>query len=164
MNEAIYRPIGPEEVNRALFRSFERRQVVDRCWRREGGQWVIRQDPFVDQWSESDYAFLVTCLRQTLSKGGVVLGAFWEGKLKGFASVEHPPWVPGASTGTSPACMCPRSSGVTVWAAAFLTWQRIGPGNREEKSCIFPVTPPWRPRPFTVPWVAGRQRSTARSM
>lgn len=91
MNEVIYRSIGPEEVNRALFRSFERRQVVDWCWRREGGQWVVRQDPFVDQWSESDYAFLVTCLRQTLSEGGVVFGAFWEGKLKGFASVEQNP-------------------------------------------------------------------------
>ncbi len=55
------------------------------------GQWVIRQDPFVDQWSEADYAFLVTCLQHTLSAGGVVFGAFCEGNLKGFASVEHNP-------------------------------------------------------------------------
>lgn len=91
MKEIQYRPPGPEEITRDLFRSFERRQVVDWCWRRERGQWVIRQDPFVDQWSEADYAFLVTCLQHTLSAGGVVFGAFCEGNLKGFASVEHNP-------------------------------------------------------------------------
>ena len=87
MKEIQYRPLGPEEITRDLFRSFERRQVVDWCWRRERGQWVIRQDPFVDQWSEADYAFLVTCLQHTLSAGGVVFGAFSEGNLKGYASV-----------------------------------------------------------------------------
>ena len=91
MKEIQYRPLGPEEITRDLFRSFERRQVVDWCWQRERGQWVIRQDPFVDQWSEADYAFLVTCLQHTLSAGGVVFGAFCEGNLKGFASVEHNP-------------------------------------------------------------------------
>ena len=45
----------------------------------------------MDQWSEADYAFLVTCLQHTLSAGGVVFGAFCEGNLKGFASVEHNP-------------------------------------------------------------------------
>ena len=82
---------GAGRTHRDVFRSFERRQVVDWCWRRERGQWVIRQDPFVDQWSEADYAFLVTCLQHTLSAGGVVFGAFCEGNLKGFASVEHNP-------------------------------------------------------------------------
>lgn len=87
----INRAIKQEEIDRELFRSFERRQVVDQCWRKEEGQWVIRRDPFIDQWSEADYAFLVTCLRHTIAEGGVVFGAFCEGKLKGFASVEGLP-------------------------------------------------------------------------
>ena len=84
----INRPMEQKEINRELFRSFERRQVVDQCWRKEAGQWVIRRDPFIDQWSEADYAFLVTCLRRTIAEGGVVFGAFCAGELKGFASVE----------------------------------------------------------------------------
>ena len=68
----INRAIKQEEIDRELFRSFERRQVVDQCWRKEEGQWVIRRDPFIDQWSEADYAFLVTCLRHTIAEGGVV--------------------------------------------------------------------------------------------
>lgn len=87
----INRPMEQKEINRELFRSFERRQVVDQCWRKEAGQWVIRRDPFIDQWSEAYYAFLVTCLRRTIAEGGVVFGAFCAGELKGFASVEGIP-------------------------------------------------------------------------
>lgn len=83
-----YRKLQKEEITRPLFDSFVRRQVVDLCWRRENGAWVLRSDPFVDDWSEEDYAFLVRCLQNTLRCGGLVLGAFVAGKLKGFASVE----------------------------------------------------------------------------
>ena len=55
------------------------------------GVWVVRDAPFIDDWSEADYAFLVQCLQNTLATGGVVLGAFADGALKGFASVESAP-------------------------------------------------------------------------
>ncbi|MCI8887457.1 MAG: GNAT family N-acetyltransferase [Hungatella sp.] len=83
-----YRSLRKEEITRELFRGFERRQVVTDCLRREQGQWVVKSDPFIDQWSSKDYEFLVSCLRKTLEKDGVVYGAFSEGVLKGFASVE----------------------------------------------------------------------------
>lgn len=37
---------------------------------------VIKSDPFIDDWSEEDYAFLVSCLKNTLATGGFVYGAF----------------------------------------------------------------------------------------
>lgn len=86
-----YREIAPGELDRALFRHFERRQEVTKCRRRENGVWVVRDAPFIDDWSEADYAFLVQCLQNTLATGGVVLGAFAGGALKGFASVESAP-------------------------------------------------------------------------
>ena len=86
-----YREIAPGELDRALFRHFERRQEVTKCRRRENGVWVVRDAPFIDDWSEADYAFLVQCLQNTLATGGVVLGAFADGALKGFASVESAP-------------------------------------------------------------------------
>lgn len=81
-----------DEINRALFARFVRRQVVTDCLRREGGGWVVRRAPFVDDWSEEDYAFLVRCLQSTLRAGGLLLGAFESGALVGFASVEKPPY------------------------------------------------------------------------
>lgn len=86
--EIIYRQLNEREIEPSLFRDFERRQVVNLCWRRMNGRWVIRKDPFVDQWSAEDYEFLIQCLRRTVKFGGVVYAAFKEGACKGFASAE----------------------------------------------------------------------------
>lgn len=83
-----YKKIGREELCRELFRDFIRRQNVTKCWRREKGQWVIRDDPFVDDWTEEEYAELVRLLRRTVDRGGFVYGAFCDNALKGFVSVE----------------------------------------------------------------------------
>lgn len=83
-----YRTLREQEIDRALFRFFIRRQVMTDCLRREGGAWVVRSDPFIDDWTEEDYGFLIDCLRGTVRTGGFVCGAFLDGKLKGFTSVE----------------------------------------------------------------------------
>ena len=83
-----YRELMEDEINRELFGGFIRHQVVDQCWRRENGVWVIKADPFIDDWTEADYEFLVTCLKNTIHTGGVVYGVFCDHILKGFVSVE----------------------------------------------------------------------------
>lgn len=82
------RELNGSEINRELFYYFNRRQVVKNCWRRVDGEWIIREDPFIDEWSEEDYQFLIKCLKNTIKSGGVVYGAFEAGALKGFTSVE----------------------------------------------------------------------------
>lgn len=86
-----YRTLAVGDIDRALFDAFHRRQVVTDCLRREGNAWVVRSAPFIDEWSEADYAVLVDCLRRTCRLGGLVLGAFVQGQLKGFVSVEAAP-------------------------------------------------------------------------
>lgn len=86
-----YRSLCAGQIDRALFSAFQRRQVVTDCVRREQGRWVVRSAPFVDDWSPADYDFLVRCLQNTAATGGLVLGAFVDGRLKGFASVESAP-------------------------------------------------------------------------
>lgn len=83
-----YRQLAVEEINRELFRHFIRRQVVVKCLRRENSEWIVKDDPFIDDWSEEDYCTLVYCLRNTVATGGFVCGAFLNNKLKGFISVE----------------------------------------------------------------------------
>ena len=83
-----YRSLREDEICRELFAGFIRRQVVTKCWRRENGEWVIRDDPFIDDWTEGEYQILVRCLRNTVATGGFVFAAFCDGVLKGFASVE----------------------------------------------------------------------------
>lgn len=88
MGEFLYRHLLAEEINRELFRSFQRYQVVTNCLRKVDGGWVIRPAPFIDDWTEENYIFLIQCLRRTVLTGGLVCGGFLEGKLKGFVSVE----------------------------------------------------------------------------
>ncbi|PWM66220.1 MAG: GNAT family N-acetyltransferase [Clostridiales bacterium] len=83
-----YRSVSADEINKEMFSDFIRRQVVTKCLRKEKGKWLIRDDPFIDDWSENDYEFLVSCLKNTVAAGGFVYAAFKEGKLKGFVSVE----------------------------------------------------------------------------
>ena len=78
-----YREVQADEINRGLFKDFIRRQVVTKCWRKENGIWVIREDPFTDDWSESDYRILISCLRNTVQTGGFVYAAFYMDMLKG---------------------------------------------------------------------------------
>ena len=83
-----YRKLKEAQICRELFGHFERRQEVNRVLRRQDGEWVVREEPFIDQWSEEDYGTLVGCLKNTIRTGGYVCGAFEEGVLKGFVSVE----------------------------------------------------------------------------
>ncbi len=84
----MLRELHLEELNPDLFSDFQRHQAVTKCWRKIDGKWVIIDYAFTEEWSPADYRYLVQCLKNTVSTGGVVYGAFQDGKLKGFASVE----------------------------------------------------------------------------
>lgn len=83
-----YRKLNSDEMNRQLFADFQRKQVVTKCRRKVNHEWVVKDIAFIDDWSEQDYNFLVKCLRNTLTSGGLVAGAFDGERLKGFVSVE----------------------------------------------------------------------------
>lgn len=83
-----YRNLSSDELCPELFCSFTRHQAVTKCWRREGGEWVIKDAPFIDDWTAGDYQTLISCLKNTAVTGGLVHAAFVDGALKGFVSVE----------------------------------------------------------------------------
>lgn len=83
-----YRRLNEDEICKELFRHFIRHQVITRCWRKENDKWIIKEEPFIDDWTEKDYETLVLCLKRTVSTGGFVYAFFYNGKLKGFVSVE----------------------------------------------------------------------------
>ena len=83
-----YRMLTADEICRELFQNFIRHQVVTKCRRKENGKWILKEEPFIDDWSESDYKILISCLKNTVRTGGFVYGAFLDDTLKGFVSVE----------------------------------------------------------------------------
>lgn len=87
VNDMIYRPLEADEINCSLFSAFIRRQEVELCRRREGKKWVIKPDPFIDDWTEEDYQRIICDLKALCLSGGFVFGALEGDKLKGFSSV-----------------------------------------------------------------------------
>lgn len=83
-----YRNLSENEINRKLFISFIRHQVVTKCQRRHNGEWIIENDPFIDEWTEAEYEELILDLQKTVRSGGLVYAAFYENQLKGFVSVK----------------------------------------------------------------------------
>ena len=86
-----YKRLGKTEINRELFDGFVRTQPVTQCWRKEQGEWLIKDIAFVDDWGEAEYERLVSCLRNTAETGGLVTGAFLQTRLVGFVAVEREP-------------------------------------------------------------------------
>jgi GNAT superfamily N-acetyltransferase len=83
-----YRQLSSNEIDRQIFQHFDRYQEVTQCWRKVDGTWMILDVPFIEHWGEKEFDTLITCLNNTLQTAGMVYGAFSDGKLKGFASVE----------------------------------------------------------------------------
>lgn len=90
--DIVYRPIEFSETEIGLFSSFERKQNVTDCWRKIEGKWRIVNAPFTDDWNENDYIVLTESLKNTVKAGGLVYGAFVDGRLKGFVSVDGAPF------------------------------------------------------------------------
>ncbi len=76
-----YRKIEENEICRELFHGFIRRQIVTKCRRKENGKWIIRDAPFIDDWTEEDYKILIACLKNTVHTGGFLYAAFCDGIL-----------------------------------------------------------------------------------
>lgn len=89
--KTTYRTLAPEEMIPALFNHFERHQEVTHCWRKDGGEWVLKDIAFTEEWGPAEYEELCGHLQNTLSTSGAVLGAFQGSALVGFGSVENKP-------------------------------------------------------------------------
>lgn len=83
-----YKNLKEKDITCELFAHFNRRQTVTKCWRKIDGKWCIKDISFIDDWGPAEYEFLIKCLKNTVRTGGLVAGAFDDGRLKGFVSVE----------------------------------------------------------------------------
>lgn len=84
----LIRKIAENQLTSSLFQFFNRYQEVKRCWRKENGQWILKNIAFTEAWGDKELIFLIECLQNTLKSGGIVLGAFENEMLIGFASIE----------------------------------------------------------------------------
>ncbi len=89
--EPEYRRLTLSDMNDGLLRDFDRRQAVTQVRRRVDGVWRTVPCPYVDDWTGEQRAAVVWILGEILARGGRVIGAFLNGKLKGLIAVEAAP-------------------------------------------------------------------------
>ena len=89
MKTINYHQLNETDLTETLFANFNRYQEVTKCWRKENGQWILKDLAFTEQWGPAEYRFLIKCLINTIKTGGCVLGAYDHNVLIGFASVEN---------------------------------------------------------------------------
>jgi predicted N-acetyltransferase YhbS len=87
--EIQYTYLDRTDINLDLFLAFNRYQQVQKCWRKENGEWILKDIAFLEQWNVAEKEKLVQFLRNTCASGGTVLGAFHQQILVGFASLEQ---------------------------------------------------------------------------
>lgn len=83
-----YSKLNIDDLTVDLFDTFNRYQEVKQCWRKDNGEWVLKDIDFVDNWGDSEKKFLTECLINTINTKGIVLAAFSNNTLVGFASLE----------------------------------------------------------------------------
>jgi ribosomal protein S18 acetylase RimI-like enzyme len=85
----VFEEMNSENLSMPVFKTFDRFQEVKKCWRKENREWILRDVPFIEQWDEEELEKLIRELRHTVSLGGRVFGAFRNGRVIGFCSVEN---------------------------------------------------------------------------
>jgi ribosomal protein S18 acetylase RimI-like enzyme len=72
-----------------MLAKFNRYQEIERCWRKENGEWVLKDIAFVEQWDASKKTKVITSFMNCIKSGGSVVSAFAGDSLVAFSSIEN---------------------------------------------------------------------------
>jgi predicted N-acetyltransferase YhbS len=84
----VYKTLTLNDLSPGLLQSFIRYQETKRVWQQDNNEFQVKDDYFIDDWSEEKKESVIEELRQCITDGGVVIGSFDNDELVGFASVE----------------------------------------------------------------------------
>jgi len=74
-----------DDINSNILDHYNRYQEIKRCYRKEEGNWVIKNIEFVENWDENKKENVIKDFSKTIIDGGYVFSAFDNDKLIGFA-------------------------------------------------------------------------------
>ena len=90
MSDVTVRILSPEELKEDFLDGFSHRTRITEIWVREGGRLVLRPTDMIREWSEEKKRWITLWLRDQTEEGGAAIGAYEDGRLVGFASVDGP--------------------------------------------------------------------------
>ncbi|ANC79126.1 hypothetical protein ABE65_020885 [Fictibacillus phosphorivorans] len=87
-NLVTCRVVGVMELTDDFLNEFNRYQVTKQVWYVEDKSYKVKDDYFMDDWSPERKIQVIEELRRCLSSGGVVVAAWLQKQLVGFANIE----------------------------------------------------------------------------
>ena len=87
IESVVIKELNLNDINKALLDSFSRYQKVERCWRKDDGKWVLKDNPYIEDWNNEEKQQIINGLYLCRQQGGIVLGAFFNNRLIGFSSI-----------------------------------------------------------------------------
>ena len=82
------RKIAPDELGEDFLDGFRRIQRITELWVREETGYVLRPAQLLYEWSDEKRRWIPLWLKEQAERGGAVFGAFRDGKLVGFSSID----------------------------------------------------------------------------
>lgn len=86
--DVVLRLLFVAELTPKLLADFCHRQEIRRRWVRRCGAWVLEPADDLRQWSPQKRAWVPLYLQAQVQRGGMALGAFWDGRLVGFGCID----------------------------------------------------------------------------
>ena len=83
----MVKELNLNDINKTLLDSFSRYQKVERCWRKDDNKWVLKDNPYIEDWNNEKKQQIINELFICKQQGGSVLGTFYDNKLIGFSSI-----------------------------------------------------------------------------
>lgn len=83
------RELSVSDIHESILEDYNRFQEVTKVWRKEAGEWVIRDLCFTEYWDDRQKAELIhEEIMPVLKDGGCFIGAFISQSLIGFALLD----------------------------------------------------------------------------
>ncbi|MHC0039114.1 GNAT family N-acetyltransferase [Pseudoneobacillus sp. C159] len=76
------------DIHANLLKSFNRYQETKVVWYKDGHQFRLKNDYFIDNWTDEKKAQVIAELEKCLQTDGIVVGTFRNDGLVGFANIE----------------------------------------------------------------------------
>lgn len=87
-NHFKYKVLDLGDLDSTLLKNFNRFQETNQVWFKENDRFNIKADHFFEQWNDEKKGEIIQSLQDCIRTGGVVVAAFVDQNVVGFANVE----------------------------------------------------------------------------
>lgn len=87
LKKTTFQQLKKEDCKEDLLDSFNRYQKVTQSWRKKDDEWVLIDNPYIEQWDAKKKQDVIAYFKLCIENGDFLIGCFFDGKLIGWVCV-----------------------------------------------------------------------------